>query len=84
MYVRTTTRKSGKGEVTYVQLAHNEWDPAKKASTTKVICSLGRADALDVAGIKRLVASITTRSTPRVTSRFASSVNEPTIVLRSA
>ena len=58
MYVRTVTRKSGKGEVTYVQLAHNEWDPAKKASTTKVICSLGRADALDVAGIKRLVASL--------------------------
>lgn len=58
MYVRTTTRKSGKGEVTYVQLAHNEWDPVKKASTTKVICSLGRADALDVAGIKRLVASL--------------------------
>lgn len=58
MYVRTTTRKSGKGEVTYVQLAHNEWDPVKKASTTKVICSFGRADALDVAGIRRLVASL--------------------------
>lgn len=58
MYVRTTTRKSGKGEVTYVQLAHNEWDPVKKASTTKVICSLGRADALDVPGIRRLVASL--------------------------
>ena len=58
MYVRTTTRKSGKGEVTYVQLAHNEWDPVKKASTTKVLCSFGRADALDVAGIRRLVASL--------------------------
>ena len=58
MYVRTTTRKSGKGEVTYVQLAHNEWDPVKKASTTKVLCSFGRADALDVAGIKRLVGSL--------------------------
>lgn len=58
MYVRTTTRKSGKGEVTYVQLAHNEWDPVKKASTTKVICSFGRADALDVAGIRRLVTSL--------------------------
>ena len=51
MYVRTTTRKSGKGEVTYVQLAHNEWDPVKKASTTKVLCSFGRADVLDVAGV---------------------------------
>lgn len=58
MYVRTTTRKSGKGEVTYVQLAHNEWDPAKKASTTKILCSFGRADALDVAGIRRLVGSL--------------------------
>lgn len=58
MYVRTTTRKSGKGEVTYVQLAHNEWDPVKKASTTKVLCSFGRADAVDVAGIKRLIASL--------------------------
>ena len=58
MYVRTTTRKSGKGQISYVQLAHNVWDPAKKASKTKVICSLGRADQLDVAGIKRLISSL--------------------------
>jgi hypothetical protein len=41
--------------VRYLQLAHNEWDPAAKASKTKVLYSFGREDKLDVAGIKRLV-----------------------------
>lgn len=58
MYVRTTTRKSGKGPVSYVQLAHNEWDPVKQQSTAKVIHSFGRADAVDIDAIRRLIASL--------------------------
>jgi len=44
--------------VGYLQLAHNEWDPAAKASRTKVLYSFGREDQLDVAGIRRLVAAL--------------------------
>ena len=39
-------------------MAHNEWDPAAKASRTKVLYSFGREDQLDVAGIRRLVAAL--------------------------
>ena len=42
----------------YLQLAHNEWDPAAKASRTKVVYSFGREDQLDVTGIRRLVAAL--------------------------
>src|SRR5437660_1080631 len=41
-----------------LQLAHNEWDPAAKASLTKVVYSFGREDQLDVTGIRRLVAAL--------------------------
>ena len=36
--------------MSYLQLAHNEWDPAAKTSRTKVLYSFGRADQLDRAG----------------------------------
>jgi hypothetical protein len=55
VYVKASTRKTRDGQVRYLQLAHNEWDPAVKASKTKVLYSFGREDQLDVAGIKRLV-----------------------------
>ncbi|MEV0570878.1 IS1634 family transposase [Dactylosporangium sp. NPDC050588] len=56
MYVRTSTRKTSDGRaVRYLQLAHNEWDPAEQRSRTKVLYSFGRADDLDRAGIGRLV-----------------------------
>lgn len=54
MYVRTA--KSGKN--TYVQLAHNTWDPARGRSSTKVVHSFGRADELDVDGIRRLIGAL--------------------------
>lgn len=48
MFVRSTTRRNRDGaKVTYLQLAHNEWDPVAKTSRTKVLYSLGRADQLD-------------------------------------
>ena len=45
--------------MSYLQLAHNEWDPAVKTSRTKVLYSFGRADQLDRAGIERLIAALT-------------------------
>jgi hypothetical protein len=45
--------------VSYLQLAHNEWDPAAKTSRTKVLYSFGRADQLDRAAIERLIAALT-------------------------
>jgi len=57
--VKRSTRKMADGRsVGYLQLAHNEWDPAAKASRTKVVYSFGREDQLDVAGIRRLVAAL--------------------------
>nr|WP_225978484.1 IS1634 family transposase [Gandjariella thermophila] len=55
---RSTRRMADGKTVGYLQLAHNEWDPAAKASRTKVLYSFGREDQLDVAGIRRLVAAL--------------------------
>lgn len=60
MYLRTTQRRNSDGSVVrYVQLAHNEWDPERKRSTTTVVHNFGREDALDRDGLARLVGSIT-------------------------
>ena len=45
--------------MSYLQLAHNEWDPAAKTSRTKVLYSFGRADQLDRAAIERLISALT-------------------------
>jgi len=58
VYIRTVKRRTRTSEVSYVQLAHNEWDAAKKRSTPKVVHSFGRADEVDEAGLRRLVASL--------------------------
>ena len=58
MYVRTVTRKSMTGPVGYVQLAHNEWDPAKQRSVAKVVHSFGRVEDVDIEGVRRLIASL--------------------------
>ena len=61
MFVRTTTRRNRDGTaVSYLQLVHNEWDPAAKSSKMKVVYNFGRADQLDtVRGIERLIGSLT-------------------------
>jgi hypothetical protein len=60
VFVKTSTRRNRDGSrVTYLQLAHSEWDPAAKSSRTKVLYSLGRADELDRTAIERLIASLT-------------------------
>jgi Transposase DDE domain len=45
--------------VSYLQLAHNEWDPTAKTARTKVLYSFGRADQLDRAAIERLITALT-------------------------
>ena len=58
MYVKTSVRKTRTGEVRYLQLAHNEWDPARGRSVPKVIYGFGREDQLDKDAVRRLVASL--------------------------
>ena len=58
MYVKTTTRKTERGSVRYVQLAHNEWDPVSGRSVPKILYRFGREDQLDRDAVGRLVASL--------------------------
>ena len=59
MYVRTIKRTNKDGsEVEYVQLAHNNRHPEKGYARAEVVYSFGRRDQLDVAALKRLVASL--------------------------
>src|SRR5262245_43033842 len=57
MYLRRTQRKNRDGSVVrYLQLANSRWvDGAPRA---EVLLTLGREDQLDVASLRRLVASI--------------------------
>ncbi|WP_084966053.1 IS1634 family transposase [Thermoactinospora rubra] len=65
MFVKTATRKNKDGTmVRYLQLVHNEWDPASKTSKTKVLHSFGREDQLDRAAVERLVGSLCRLLTP--------------------
>ncbi|MGI5135670.1 IS1634 family transposase [Streptomyces sp. CA-106110] len=60
MYVRTSSRRNKSGQVVrYLQLAHNEWDPAAGVSRTKVLHSFGREDEIDRDAIERLVTALT-------------------------
>ena len=57
MYMRTTQRRNKNGStVRYVALAHNRRDGDRVKAETLV--NLGREDRLDVAGLRRLVGSI--------------------------
>jgi hypothetical protein len=59
MYLRTTTRRAADGTpVRYLQLAHNEWDPAARRSKVRVLYHFGREDELDRDAIRRLIGSL--------------------------
>ena len=59
MYVRTISRKNKDGSTTtYVQLAHNVWDPQAGHAKANVLYTFGRADSLDLESIRRLVKSL--------------------------
>ena len=46
MYLRSTPRRNKDGtEVRYLQLAHNEWDPAEARSAVQVVYNFGREDS---------------------------------------
>nr|WP_291840103.1 hypothetical protein [Candidatus Microthrix sp.] len=67
MYLRTVKRKRSDGtQVSYLQLAHNDWDSAAGQSVTRVIHSFGRADTVDRDAIARLIGSLS-RLLPRAT-----------------
>jgi hypothetical protein len=60
VYVRTSSRRNKSGQVVrYLQLAHNEWDPAAGVSRTKVLHSFGREDEIDRDAVERLVVALT-------------------------
>lgn len=59
MFVRTATRRNKDGTaVRYLQLVHNEWDPAARASRMRVLHNFGREDQLDRAAVERLARSV--------------------------
>lgn len=59
MYLRTCTRKNRDGStVAYLQIAENAWNPRKRCSETRIICTLGRADGKGKERLKQLAASI--------------------------
>ncbi len=57
-YVKTSVRTTRAGTVRYLQLAHNEWDPATRRSRTRMLYNFGREDELDKASVRRLVAAL--------------------------
>ena len=59
MFVRTAVRRNKDGTaVRYLQLVHNEWDPAAKAARMRVLHNFGREDQVDKAAIERLAGSL--------------------------
>ena len=60
MFLREVKRENRNGtQVSYLHLAHSEWDPAARTSRTKILYGFGRADQLDRAAIERLIGSLT-------------------------
>ncbi len=65
MYIRTISRKNKNGtSVTYVQLAHNDWDQKTRTAKARVLHTFGRTDTLDIDALKRLAKSISRFLTP--------------------
>jgi Transposase DDE domain len=59
MFVRTATRRNKDGTaVRYLQLVHNEWDPAARSAKMRVLHNFGREDQVDKAAIERLAGSL--------------------------
>ena len=57
-YVKTSVRTTRSGTVRYLQLAHNEWDPATQRSRTKILHNFGREDEIDKDQVRRLVTAL--------------------------
>lgn len=86
MYIRTISRKNKDGStVTYVQLAHNVWDPQSRCAKAKVLHTFGRTDDLDTNALKRLAKSISRFLSPEEALRVQASVGgeSPLRMIRS-
>ena len=60
MFVRMSSRRNKDGTVvSYLQLVHNDWDPAAKSAKMRVLYNFGRTDQVDRAAIERLIDSLT-------------------------
>jgi hypothetical protein len=59
MFLREVKRQNQNGtQASYLQLVHNQWDPAARASRTRILYSFGRTDQVERAAIERLIASL--------------------------
>src|SRR3954449_13595939 len=59
MFLREVKRENRNGtQVSYLQLVHNDWDPAARTSRTKILYSFGRTDRVDTAAIERLIVAL--------------------------
>jgi len=77
MFVRTATRRNKDGSaVRYLQLVHNEWDPATKSAKMRVLHNFGREDQVDKTAIERLAGSLCRLLDPG----RAAAVREPGLV----
>ncbi|NIV75985.1 MAG: IS1634 family transposase, partial [Gammaproteobacteria bacterium] len=71
MYLRKISRKNKDGStVTYLQLAHNERDPATGVVRANVLHSFGRADELDPDALRRLAESLLRYADPDALERL--------------
>lgn len=83
MYIRTISRKNKDGSTTtYVQLAHNVWDPKTGCAKANVLYTFGRADSLDVEAIRRLVKSLCRFLSPEEALQAQASLGKESPALR--
>ncbi len=79
-FLRTISRTNkDESKVTYVQLAHNVWDPKSRCAKAEVVHTFGRTDALDVAALKRLAQSICLFLCRENTLAVQGSLGEPSV-----
>ena len=74
MFLREVKRQNKNGtQASYLQLVHNQWDPAAQASRTKILYSFGRADQVERAAIQRLITSLSRLLDPATAFRATTS-----------
>jgi hypothetical protein len=74
MFLREVQRQNKNGtQASYLQLVHNQWDPAAQASRTKILYSFGRTDQVERAAIGRLIASLSRLLDPAAALRATAS-----------
>jgi hypothetical protein len=74
MFLREVKRQNKNGtQASYLQLVHNQWDPAARASRTRILYSFGRTDRVERAAIERLIASLSRLLDPAAAFRATAS-----------